>query len=219
WRQNIDKEASDKPCVTIECCKYPSTSDVSYNGIINKTSTSAGSVPPCEQYAAHGHCPKGMQCEMSHDIDIILNYEQQKKAKKKRKRKQKSKQNTSSEECGEDATGAEKCETNGSSIDEVIQDKKPSDKSDQTLLTKASTNTASGNHRAGFDAFMTGFSMATYYHRFKTQDATTFAESIPDFINKLNLSGKDIPLKIEKSQYCKTSANHNETWKKVMSST
>ncbi|CAB4018418.1 Hypothetical predicted protein [Paramuricea clavata] len=153
---------------------------------------------------------------MSHDIDIILNYEQQKKAKKKRKRKRKSKQNTSSEECGEDATGAEKCETNGSSIDEAIQDKKPSDKSDQTLLTKASTNTASGNHRAGFDAFMTGFSMATYYHRFKTQDAATFAEGIPDFINKLNLSGKDIPLKIEKSQYCKTSANHNETWKKIL---
>ena len=156
-----------------------------------------------------------MQCEMSHDIDIILNYEQQKKTnKKKRKRKRKAKQNTSSQEYSKNATDAEKNEENGKNVDDATPDEKPSDESDQT-----STNTASGNHRAGFDAFMTGFCMATYYHRFKIQDAVTFAESVPHFLNKLNLSGKDIPLKIEKSQYCKTSVNHNETWKKVISST
>lgn len=51
WRQNIEKEAGERPCVNIECCKYPSTADISFNGIINKTSMSASSVPPCEQYA------------------------------------------------------------------------------------------------------------------------------------------------------------------------
>ena len=51
WRRNLENEASDKSCVTIECCKYPSTADISYNGIFNKTSMNAGSIPPCEQYA------------------------------------------------------------------------------------------------------------------------------------------------------------------------
>ena len=153
-----------------------------------------------------------MQCEMSHDIDIILNYEQQKKAnKKRRKRKRKTKQNTASQECSENATDADKCEENGKNEEDSIPDEIPSDKPDHTT-----TNTASGNHRAGFDAFMTGFCMATYYHQFKIQDAVTFAESVPNFLNKLNLSGKDIPLKIEKSQYCKTSVSHNETWRKVI---
>ena len=225
WRQNIENEAIDKSYVTIECCKYPSTADVSYNGIFNKTSMSAGSIPPCEQYAAHGHCPKGMQCEMSHDIDVILNYEQQKKAnKKRRKRKRKSKQTTSSQMCGEDAADTKKCETNGSTVDDVmdvdkvVADERPSNIVDQTFGAASSTNSASGNHRAGFDAFMTGFCMATYYHRFKTQNAATFVNSVSKFLNKLNLSGKDIPLKVEKSQYCKTSVNHNEIWKEVMSS-
>ena len=166
-----------------------------------------------------------MQCEMSHDIDVILNYEQQKKAnKKRRKRKRKPKQTTSSQMCGEDAADTKKCETNGSGVDdvmdvdEVIADERPSNIADLTRSTASSTNTASGNHRAGFDAFMTGFCMATYYHRFKTQNAATFVESVPKFLNKLNLSGKDIPLKVEKSQYCKTSVNHNEIWKEFMPS-
>lgn len=151
---------------------------------------------------------------MSHDIDIILNYEQQKKAnKKKRKRKRKAKSRTSLQ-CSE--TGADKSEPNGCVADEVIHDEPNSAKLEQASLMVSSTNTASGNHRAGFDAFMTGFVMATYYQRFKVADAATFAESIPDFMNKLNLSGKDIPLKVEKSRYCKTSANHSETWQKVM---
>jgi target of EGR1 protein 1 len=163
-----------------------------------------------------------MRCELSHDIDIILNYEQQKKAKKKKRKRKRNKsiQSTSSGKCGEDSADMDMRETNGSSIaDEDMADEKPSEIADQTLDTAASsTNTASGNHRAGFDAFMTGFCMATYYHRYKTQNAATFVESISDFLNKLNLSGKDIPLKVEKSQYCKTSVNHNEKWKKVMSS-
>lgn len=151
---------------------------------------------------------------MSHDIDVILNYEQQKKAtKRKRNRNKKSKQVISSRECEKD----ECSEINGSAEGD-ISDEKESEKSEHTLETKKPTNTAAGNHRAGFDAFMTGFCMAFYYHRFKTKDVPTFAESVPDFVNKLNLSGKAIPLKVEKSQYCKTSVNHNEAWKRVISS-
>ena len=157
-----------------------------------------------------------MSCEMSHDIDIILNYEQKKKAnKKKRKRKRKSKQ--SSQECSVDTLHADISETNGKNTDE---DEQPENQLERlTSTTTSRTNVATGNHGAGFDAFMTGFCMAFYYHKYKISGASTFARSIPNFINKLNLSGKDIPLKIEKSRYSKTSLNHNETWKKVISST
>lgn len=156
---------------------------------------------------------------MSHDLDVILDHEAQKKEKKRsRKRKRKGKTKTithCSQGCPDD------------SVDTTspISDTSPKSPtvSEETSLTNdkpatVATNSASGTHRAGFDAFMTGFCMATYFHRYGNPGVSRMVERLPDFVNKLNLSGKDVPLKITKSQYCKTSTNHNETWKKVMSS-
>lgn len=72
-------------------------------------------------------------------------------------------------------------------------------------------------HRAGFDAFMTGFCFATFIVQHgevkPTGESDKFmfsSYSTQSFANKLCLSGKDIPLHITKSTFAKTSKCHRE---------
>ena len=161
---------------------------------------------------------------MSHDIDIILDSEWEKtEKKKKRKRKRKRKESThlsNNENSGEGTCMPSADVENGHSAvpPDSLNPQEISTLTDKHVsMETGAINNASGNHRAGFDAFMTGFSMATFLHRFGKNPQLPLAEKLPDFVNKLNLSGKNVPLKITKSEYAKTSSAHREMWKKVMS--
>ena len=63
-------------------------------------------------------------------------------------------------------------------------------------------------HRAGFDAFMTGYCFAFYETGLSKSKEATLEESC----NKVYLTAKDMPLTIMKSHFVQTSSNH----KKIM---
>lgn len=89
-----------------------------------------------------------------------------------------------------------------------------SEKSDHTARTDSQKKNAdAGTHRAGFDAYMTGFIFA--YSCTLGKEAVEVKEPkedeqswLPSCLNKVYLSGKSAPLNVVKSTFSKSSKAH-----------
>ncbi|KAM9324629.1 target of EGR1 protein 1 [Gastrophryne carolinensis] len=101
--------------------------------------------------------------------------------------------------------------TVGTETDLAVEEKVTTrDKSDKQSAQPQKKNVPdAGTHRAGFDAFMTGYIMA-YVWMLKRGDCkdSPMSDFLPDCRNRIYLSGKDIPLHIVKSVFAKCSRNH-----------
>lgn len=91
----------------------------------------------------------------------------------------------------------------------------PSDSSS----TKAVPPNRSGGHRAGFDAFMTGYIFASLFikHGRAAEGVTSLNDFgiAEEFGNKVYLGGKDFPLQIAQSNFAKPSKLHAEKWERL----
>ncbi|XP_053103645.1 target of EGR1 protein 1 isoform X2 [Hemicordylus capensis] len=95
-RENCRLKDSSKQHLSIEFCNYPSSiasyidyrfcslSDASQSGI-----DSAKKVSICQTFSAYGWCPDGLKCSQSHDIDLIINEDENHKEEKQKKKRQK----------------------------------------------------------------------------------------------------------------------------------
>lgn len=173
----------------------------------------------CTTFESRGFCPLEMACPKIHSVELIIASEDLASEKKKRKRKRKRKSSVGNQEDGADGSKQLRCSEKEETQELDLQDASvtlpDTDEVDQSLcdhqngvgpqtLTKAGFDNILlprlTGHRAGFDAFMTGYCFAH------------FNRAMPDcdIANKVYLTAKDVPLNVVKSHFAKTSLQHRK---------
>ena len=181
-RQNIDKAARGLPHLSVAFPEYKSEDPVQYEdcSVVPIDASAAATVSVCDTYSHHGHCPDDKKCSKSHDIDQIL-------FKKEGKR------------------WSKMAEVNGTPASSPAASPPVKRNKKEPEAPKRFGN----SHRAGFDAFMTGFSMAAFLARREKEDA------VSEHANKVYLVSKDFPLLIKKSAFANVSSSHYVKFEKL----
>ena len=190
---NIEKFSQGKPHVRLT---FPGDSETEDTDRLFVGGLAGGGADPeeaevCPSYANHGHCGAGEDCRLSHNIDLIVSQKTADQHKRWRKRK-----------AGEELRNGEGKQS----------------KLELDPVTEAGTSKAdkskSGCHRAGYDAFMTGFSLTTFLvHHTKIplspQSWTAEDLNTQKIVNRIYLACKDFPLLVQKSAFAKCSGQHH----------
>ena len=198
----MSKEATN---IKIEFPQYPESCDfvdyVDCNGSENQVVDDNKDI--CQAFANHGNC-KNIECVNSHDVDYILAVQEDSKHSRKKKKREKNCDDLVRNNCDD-------------LPQEMVVDVKNTQ--EDTKKTNASSNTTTG-HRAGMDAFMTGYSYAAFmWHKAKIEnDTITIQDEMQDknIVNRMYLVSKDFPLMIKKSNFSNNSVSHFEKYTKIM---
>uniref|UniRef100_A0A9J2PAX4 C3H1-type domain-containing protein n=1 Tax=Ascaris lumbricoides TaxID=6252 RepID=A0A9J2PAX4_ASCLU len=184
----------------------------------------------CKKYATFGFCNLNEKCNLMHNVDLVLDLEEQKQLKLRRRRKHRYDYASKGIRI-EDDRQEERAANDGSEEgDELLTDKSSSivtvDNSkvrdcsmelDNRLEEVASRSisdierSAVGCHRAGVDSFMTGFSVI-FMSRMNVLRKGCFNSEEG---NRLPLRGKPIPLIIRKSEFTKRTEDHSIKWERI----
>ncbi|KAK6310672.1 hypothetical protein J4Q44_G00187270 [Coregonus suidteri] len=212
----------------LEFCKYSGhlSSYVDYRPCLAGSSLE-GPLNVCQRFSAYGWCPNGSQCPLSHDTDLIIQHDEKNKVEKKKKRKRKRKNSSQGNVDFEGAPNNKQAhmELNDGEQgpDQVIPatDSKPTPVTEQVDGTPAQGSESAkkeksmrkklegGTHRAGFDAFMTGYIFSYAATLTERVGESPGSESwLPECLNKVYLSGKSVPMHIVKSTFSKSSKAH-----------
>ncbi len=174
---------------------------------------------------------------MSHDTDLIIQHDEKIREDKRKKRKRKNKKKGSqgpTETCSSpqskrshfeeteldqavpisehqkttssEATDAKHASEPGKAASNN-EESQPEASSEAPVRPKEK-KAEGGTHRAGFDAFMTGYIFAYARNLTENTEESSTAPLIPACLNKLFLSGKSVPLHVAKSTFSKSSKAH-----------
>ena len=148
----------------------------------------------CEQYSRHGYCPLGSFCLFSHDLEWILDREEQNSSQPNRSKRKR-------DERIDEVVRTSRTESPMGVEQKDIPHGKPAIHGNQE---KSFDDALS--HTAYFDAYMTGY---VFLHQTLDSWRRTgnFAE-LEEIRNRLYIIGKPIPLLVEKSAFTKCSDVH-----------
>ncbi|EDV23307.1 uncharacterized protein TRIADDRAFT_57787 [Trichoplax adhaerens] len=199
-RENVQNRSNNDRHIITKQCDYPKILHESIDLVdcsvfpFDSETNLSRPVNVCQPFATRGYCPSGIECNKSHNIDDVLFMEEQALTNKRSKKRKIENDN------GE-ATEKAKSET----CNQVNR---------KLLLHR------SGIHRAGFDAYMTGFIFAYYSFKHSNQDKE-LTESVSKILglrdcrNRIHLNRKTMPLQIVKSQFAKSSNLHKKKLKEI----
>lgn len=183
---------------------------------------------------------------MSHDTDLVIQQDEKNLRERKRKRKRQREKKTDGDKAAFDSAPQNKVahlmederrrpetlpETDGGGREKEGESNGSEDKSslvtpDDGGAAAPSKTVNTGTHRAGFDAFMTGYVFAyarTTVNKEEQQEEQEEAgqqpegaESwLPTCLNKVYLSGKAAPLNVAKSSFSRSSKAHQQKMEMV----
>jgi target of EGR1 protein 1 len=163
----------------------------------------------CKHYGFHGWCEQGIECDKSHNIDFILDISKM-TTKGNGKRTTRHSKLEKLRKFSEKLVISSEQSLNGP-FSEVV-----------TLNESLSSEVGrckSAAHRAGYDAFMTGYSFVGYLISTNVilRDGYLNKRDVETakFVNNVFLSGKEQPLRIRPSNFSKTSKNHKDKIEKL----
>ncbi|XP_018427819.1 PREDICTED: target of EGR1 protein 1 [Nanorana parkeri] len=279
-RENCRRMDSSTSHLSVEFCHYSATMSAYVDYRLcslpdqEPVASAAEPAPVCERFSAYGWCADGAKCELSHNIDLIIDEDEKgREDKKKRKRRKRKKQAAAQEEETNEEVSMEppcrkpfldppetpereeeKGRVHMETKKEDLMEETGVRSSDQSEVKEAHAETLSSNqsgdhngppvvvvtdsslsktiggghhkkkppstsdagtHRAGFDAFMTGYILAYVWMLKKGDRADAAAGCLPDCQNKIYLSGKNVPLQIVKSVFAKNSRAHLQKMKLI----
>lgn len=213
-RDNADKEKKGRPFVSVQFLQYNQEYSIDHGDCALRQEATKVAADICKNFARYGWCSKGDQCCASHNVDDILDAQ----ASKRRRRKR-------AKPCpGGDAVNTASEDSEHSTRDLTVTEKEngaasTEDSADETgeALPSGKRKFTTGLHRAGFDAFMTGYAFATFVLSYaKTRPSDKLdpeALGLDQLVNRLYLSGKTAPLQIRASNFARRSQKHVEKFK------
>lgn len=206
-------------------------------------------------FQAFGWCPNGGRCPLSHDTDLVILQDEKSLRDRRRKRKRQREKKADGGKAAEDASAFDSAPQN--KVAHLMEDDRRRPEtlqdadgdggqnegtsnggedqsslatSDGRAAAAASKTVNTGTHRAGFDAFMTGYVFA-YARTMVSKEEAGQQEGagqqqeegqqegaepwLPACLNKVYLSGKAAPLNVVKSTFSRSSKAHLEKMEMV----
>lgn len=207
-RDNASREAEGKSFVSIQFLEYNKEHSVDHGNCALRAERPDAQLVICKNFARFGWCAKGEQCCGSHSVDDVLDAEDAKR--RKRKRCKKSSTPNNSNHCSDSEASTQE--------DGPCDDAATVDENGAADTSAVNHRYTTGLHRAGYDAFMTGYAFATFLLAYAkcrpgpTGDMDADEMGLEAMVNRVYLTGKVDPLQIRVGNFAKHSAKHVEKY-------
>lgn len=145
----------------------------------------------CRSFLARGYCPNFETCTRSHDVQMVLDFEQKERIANTRANGDASTSSHSKKRSWQHTPWKEKHSRKHKTTKMTSRGNETNENSEDTPAIAVATRT---DHSAGFDAYCTGYIFATF------QEAVGY-EKISSLRNSLYISGRPYPLLLERSRF------------------